>query len=128
AERRRPLELGAEVGPVQLLLELEGDEVTDRIVRQIEEIRHHVRIDGEKAGALPAQHRRVALVPEIAGDAQGGLAQLRRRRLRVRVHVSPDAEVDETDAGDLPGAPEIIENAKALRLRVWFGEAEQFEV
>src|SRR5262245_28555955 len=65
---RHALELGAEVAAAELLVELEGDDVAERVVGKVEAVRDHVGIDREKVDVLHVEDRRVVTVPDVLGD------------------------------------------------------------
>ena len=64
-----------------------------------------------------AEDRREVTVPHVARDTQGRLAQLRRRRIGVLVHPSPDPHVDQSHAPDLGGGPQRVEGLHVPAVR-----------
>ena len=108
-----------------LLLDLERDQVADRVVGQVEERcrscasrrRAARRRAARRPGRSTGSRRRVAI-------CQRRLAQLGRRGVGVLVHPVPDAHVDERHAGDLVGAPEVVERLQRVGASgVGLGEA-----
>ena len=76
------LELAAQVpGALDLLLDLERDEMADRVVGQIERAIDHVRVDAEERDVALAEDRRVVLgsrcparCPTVASRSSAGVA------------------------------------------------------
>ncbi len=83
--------------------------MADRIVGQIEDRVDHVGIDGEQRHVAGAEDRGVVTVPETPSDCERRVAKLFGSRRRVLVHPVPDSHVDERDAGDLVGSPEVVQ-------------------
>src|SRR6266542_4870306 len=129
AHLRHLLELGADRARLlNLSVDLKSDHVAEWVVRQVEKRVDHMRVDREKRDVLLLEDRRVVAVPDVARDSQRGLLQLPRRGVRVLMHPVPDPHVHERDAGDLEGAPEVVQDRQRAALRVGLREPEQLQI
>ena len=122
---RHAFELGADAsGFLHLFFDLEGDHVADGVVGQIEERVDHVRIDSEQDDVVLVEDGGVVAVPDVFRDLHRGLVELLGRGLGMVVHPVPDAHIDQRDAGDFVGAPEVVQGFFGLAFGVGCGQAE----
>ncbi len=122
-------EFGADcAGFLHLLFDLRRDEMSDGIIRQIEERIDHVRIHGQQDDIFLVKHRSVVAVPNVFRDLQCRGVELAWRGLRMVIHPVPDGGIDQTDTCNLVSCPEVVKRFLSLASGIRRGQTKQLKI
>ena len=101
-----------------MLFQLEFDDVSQRIVRQIHRRVDHVRIASEDRRVLFAQHRLVVLVPNFFGNGDGCFSQLSCTCIRMCIEPLPHTHIYQRNSHDFIKSPEDVKGSIVVYLLV----------